>query len=156
MRTCPECQKPMTPTRRTFAEIDVCPECKGTFLDAGEGMAAFGPDAEVRFLLEDGRARRLHASRRRCPAAHGTMTVFSIRTPTGNVEVDLCEECGGFYFDAGEGEALAAIDAAPASTFAQPARMSAHDLAIDDARRSGDSFFARFMIDFVSGRRPRG
>lgn len=145
----------MTPTKRTFAEIDVCPDCKGTFLEIGEGAAAYGPEAEMRFLLEDGRARRLHASRRRCPAGHGAMTLFSVKTATGNVEIDLCEECGGFYFDAGEGEALAAIEAAPPGTFAQPSRMSAQDLAIDDARRSGDSFFARFVVDFVSGRGRR-
>lgn len=151
MRTCPDCEKPMSPTKKTFAEIDVCPGCGGTFLDAGEGMSAFGAEAEARFLVEDGRATRTGQSRRGCPAGHGSMTTFSVRRTESAVEIDLCEECGGYFFDAGEGEALAAFESAAPGTFAPPPRTSAQDLAIAEARQSGDSFFARFVTDFVSG-----
>ena len=168
MRHCPDCQTPMTPTKRTFAEVDVCPKCGGTFLDAGEGVSAFGPDAEVKFLLDDGRARRVGPSVRRCPAEHtanesesvrkagATMTTFAIRKPDeSHVEVDLCELCGGYFFDAGEGEALAAMDAAPPGTFAMPPRTSAQDIAIAEARSKGDSFFGRFIMDFATSSRRK-
>lgn len=145
----------MSPTKRTFATIDVCPNCHGTFLEAGEGVSAFGPEAEVKFLIDDGRAHAVGTSQRKCPSGHGAMATFAIKKADGSVEVDLCEECGGFFLDAGEGEALAAIDAAPPGTFAGPPRMSAHDLAIESVRQSGDSFFARFVTDFVSRRPPR-
>jgi Zn-finger nucleic acid-binding protein len=151
-RSCPDCNKPMTPTKRAFAELDVCADCGGTFLDSGEGVATFGPDAELRFLLADGRAKRLHASRRKCPAGHAAMTTFAIKRPDGSgVDVDLCEECGGFFFDAGEGEALAALDAAPKGTFAMPPRQSSEDFAITAARQDNRSFFARFVVDFLGG-----
>lgn len=145
----------MTPTKKTFAEIDVCPGCGATFLDAGEGVSAFGPDAEIKFLLEDGRAQRAGPSSRACPAGHPPMTAFSIKKADGSVEIDLCEDCGGFFFDAGEGEALAALENAPPGTFAPPPRTSAQDLAIAEARQRGDSFFARFVMDFATSKRRR-
>jgi Zn-finger nucleic acid-binding protein len=156
MRNCPECQTEMVPTKKTFAMIDVCPQCGGTFLDAGEGAAAFGPEAEMRFLLDDGRAHRIGHSRRTCPTGHGPMTTFGVRTAAAKaVEIDFCEECGGFFFDAGEGEALAAIEVAPPGTFVMPPPLSNQEEVIRDARQSGPSFFARFVTDFVSRRRVR-
>ncbi len=144
----------MEPTKRTFAEVDVCKRCGGTFLDAGEGVSTFGPEAEVRFLLDDGRARRVGPSTRTCPAGHPPMSTFSInKADASRVEVDLCELCGGYFFDAGEGEALAAIEAAPPGTFAMPPRQSAQDIAIADARQKGESFFARFIMDFTTSKR---
>jgi Zn-finger nucleic acid-binding protein len=138
-------------TKRTFAALDVCPSCHGTFLDAGEGVAAFGPNAEIKFLIDDGRARMLDVSTRACANGHGPMRTFSIKKADGTLEIDLCEECGGFFLDAGEGEALASLDSVSASFEAAPPR-SAHDLAIDEMRQSGDSFFERYLTDLVTGR----
>lgn len=147
----------MSPSKRTFAEVDVCEKCGATFLDAGEGVSTFGPDAEVKFLLDDGRARRVGPSTRLCPAGHPPMVTFAIQKPDeSHVEIDLCELCGGYFFDAGEGEALAAMDAAPVGTFALPPRMTAQDMAIADSRREGDSFFGRFIMDLMtSTKRPK-
>lgn len=155
MRKCPECQVDMEPTKRTFAVIDVCPKCHGAFLDTGEGVSAYGAEAEVRFLLDDGRATRLHPGKRPCANGHGPMVVLGIHTGQGQVEVDLCEECGGFFLEAGEGEALAAMDAAPAGTFALPPRQSAHDAVVAEARKSGESFLGRFVLGFVGRRGPK-
>lgn len=112
----------------TFAQLDICPKCKGTFFDSGEGVAAHGPAVEASFLLADGRAERLRPSRLRCPA-HGvkaqgayrdagrlepaddspTMNVLAVKVGTRVIEIDACPECRGFFLDAGEPEQLLAI-----------------------------------------------
>jgi len=141
----------MSPTKRTFATLDVCPSCHGTFLDAGEGVAAFGPNAEIKFLIDDGRAHLVGTSTRACANGHGPMRTFAIKKADGTLEIDLCEECGGFFLDAGEGEALAALDSVTTTFEAAPPRTS-QELAIDEMRQSGDSFFERFLGDIVTSR----
>jgi Zn-finger nucleic acid-binding protein len=145
----------MAATKRTFATVDVCPSCHGTFLDAGEGVAAFGPNAEIKFLIDDGRAQPLAVSTRGCANGHGPMRTFSIKKADGTLEIDLCEECGGFFLDAGEGEALAALDSVQTTFESAPPR-SSQELAIDEMRQSGDSFFERFLGDIASSRKKRG
>ena len=114
--------------RKTFAEVDVCPTCEGIFFDPGEALAELGPEAEVSFLVEEGRARRLRPSILKCPAHAApvgegafrsaapaqapTFVVYAVGTEERSVEVDVCPRCGGFWLDAGEGEALLAkVDA---------------------------------------------
>ncbi|HJL19395.1 MAG TPA: zf-TFIIB domain-containing protein [Sandaracinaceae bacterium LLY-WYZ-13_1] len=128
MRPCPRCAVAMSAHRQQFAEIDVCPQCGGTFFDAGEGVATLGADAEPKFLVQDGRARRLGPSTLRCPA-HATatagnyrsgprtlpatdapiMTLYEIGSGPDAVEVDHCPTCGGFFLDAGEDDELLAL-----------------------------------------------
>lgn len=112
----------------TFAELDVCPKCRGTFFDPGEGVAAHGQVVEASFLLADGRAERVRESALRCPA-HGVkaqgayrdagrleakddaprMNVLAVKVGSRVIEIDACPECRGFFLDAGEPEQLLAI-----------------------------------------------
>ena len=55
---CPLCNVPMREVRRRGVKIDVCPECRGVWLDAGE-MEQLLSSAEG-WEQEDFRARERH------------------------------------------------------------------------------------------------
>jgi Zn-finger nucleic acid-binding protein len=164
MRQCPRCNVPFEAQRRTFAEIDTCPKCGGTFLDPGEGVTALGHRDDLRAVVDRGDARLMGVGQLGCPSGHGMMTIYRFGAPsTGReevaaVEVDVCNTCGGAFFDAGETEIIADLQKRAGdvqrSSFVSPPSTgrSAQDAAIDAARREGGkSAFSSFFSDLVGG-----
>ncbi len=96
---------------KTFAEIDVCPGCHGTWLDPGEAVATFGAGAEMSFLTQEGAARRATATNMPCPAGHAPvmLEIWVVGEGAEAIEIDVCPTCRGFFLDDGEGAALDAL-----------------------------------------------
>ncbi len=158
MRQCPRCSVPFQSQRRTFAEIDTCPQCGGTFLDPGEGITALGHHDDLRAVVDRGDAMLVGHSTLGCPTGHGPMTVYRFGDAAQPVEIDVCNTCGGAFFDAGETEIIAEIQArageAVRSSFAAPpsSGRTAQDAAIESARNEGGrSAFSSFFSDLVGG-----
>ncbi len=160
MRQCPRCNVPFEAQRRTFAEIDTCPSCKGTFLDPGEGITALGHHDDLRAVVDRGDARLMGSSQIGCPSGHGPMTLYRFGGDADGsaVDVDVCNACGGAFFDAGETEIIAELQRRAGelarSSFAMPppSGRTAQDAAIEAARNEGGrSAFASFFSDLVSG-----
>ena len=74
-------------------EIDICPKCKGIWLDEGELKNICGLDPSLSRLLM-------------CPKCKDEMHVKAV----SNVEIDLCPKCRSIYLDAGELEKLSGVD----------------------------------------------
>lgn len=163
MRQCPKCRVDFHAVKRTFAEVDVCPQCAGVFLDPGEGVATHGASSEASFLVRDGRAHLVRSSPYACPSgAHEptTMQVCAVGFGPSAIEIDYCPKCSGFFLDEGEGAALDALDASEdegrTTTTASGARFSAppvvdrQSAAIDQARgEEGRSLFEMFAGDLL-------
>lgn len=156
MRQCPKCKVDFQVVRKTFAEIDVCPQCSGVFLDPGEGIATHGADSEASFLVHDGRAQIVRISPYQCPSsAHEptAMKVYAIGFGEGAIEIDYCPRCTGFFLDAGEGAALDALDANEVTTasgarFSAPPAVDNQAKAIAQAQEEGNKgLFATFVTD---------
>jgi Zn-finger nucleic acid-binding protein len=158
MRQCPRCNVPFEPQRRTFAEIDTCPQCAGTFLDPGEGVTALGHHDDLRAVVDRGDAKLMGSSQLGCPTGHGPMTVYRFGDAESPVDVDVCNTCGGAFFDAGETEIIGDIqkragEVVRSSFVAPPSNgKTAQDSAIEAARREGGrSAFASFFSDLAGG-----
>lgn len=158
MRQCPKCRAGFESVQKTFAEIDVCPQCAGVFLDPGEGASLQGTDTEAEFLVKDGRATRLRTSHLSCPSDRHDpvrMEIYGIGPAEARIEIDVCPSCWGVFLDDGEMAALDALEAAEVrteggATFAAPPRTSNAERAIADARAKHDrSFFVDFVGDAV-------
>ena len=144
-------------------------------MDAGEGVAVHGTDAEPTFLLEDGKAKKKSRSAIRCPG-HGVigketdalvkvppiaplMDIYVIGDDADPIEIDYCSECGGFYFDAGEGVALlelarraeAVIESRSGAQFVAPPS-ERQEAAIDEWRqKKGRSLFTEMVKGMLHG-----
>ncbi|MDQ3034284.1 MAG: zf-TFIIB domain-containing protein [Myxococcota bacterium] len=158
MRQCPKCQVDFQVVRKAFAEIDVCPQCAGVFLDPGEGIATHGADSEASFLVHDGRAQIVRISPYQCPSTSHEptpMQVYAIGFGEGAIEIDYCTRCTGFFLDAGEGAALDALDAtdqvtttATGARFSAPPAVDNQTVAIAQAQAEGDKgLFETFVTD---------
>jgi len=100
---CPACKQPMIALELDGIEIDHCPACLGTWLDAGEIEAIaeragveVGPLAEA---LE--KARKGDKADRRCPRCRRRMRIIHPAEPSG-LELDRCPLGHGLWFDRGE------------------------------------------------------
>ena len=154
MRHCPKCQVPFEVVRKTFAEVDVCPQCGGVFLDPGEGVATHGPASEGSFLVRDGRAHIVRKSAYHCPSsAHAPtpMDVYAIGFGADAIEIDYCPCCTGCFLDHGEGAALEAIEAVESRSgarFSAPPPIDRQSQAINQAQAEGNrSMFTAFVMD---------
>lgn len=90
---CPRCRAPLEAHKPGGAvEVDHCPACYGAFFDAGE----------LRVSLDKGTAKPAPALKcPRCAAGMETLSVYD-----GMLELERCLGCRGFWFDAGELQAL--------------------------------------------------
>lgn len=156
MRQCPKCQVDFQVARKTFAEIDFCPQCEGVFLDPGEGVSMNGADSDGSFLVADGHAKLVGKSRFKCPStghATTTMDVYTMGSAEHAIEFEHCPECKGFFLDKGEGPALDALDAAEitgasGARFTAPPGADRQSQAVEQARSaSSRSFFQDFVGD---------
>jgi membrane associated rhomboid family serine protease/Zn-finger nucleic acid-binding protein len=118
-RRCPRCTFTLVPepvrdaSGTEAAEIDVCPRCRGAFVEQHEGAQLLGPFGHPASWARSGAARMTGASRLRCPSGHGPMQAWRVDVPDGSaVEVDTCATCEGLWLDAREGLRLARAGAA--------------------------------------------
>lgn len=103
---CPKCNEPLLIVEFQGVEIDHCPDCRGTWFDAGElelvVELAEGDPAQLRTMLDTEGARA--SEKRCCPRCRRRLRVLKIGTPP--IEVDVCPGGEGIWLDAGE---LAAV-----------------------------------------------
>jgi Zn-finger nucleic acid-binding protein len=121
---CPACKVPLIVAERDGVELDVCVQCHGLWLDAGE--LALLAEKMGRRLEAGGQAGLVKAeveeSTRPCPRCDKRMH----KAWLGNrprVLLDTCPAGHGLWFDAGElGQVLSQFDVAAGS---QPAAVIA-------------------------------
>lgn len=103
---CPHCGEAMIVLELEGVEIDYCPSCKGTWLDAGElellCEADGGDAAAVRNQLFS--AVRERISSRRCPRCNWKMEGVKL----SDVKLERCRYQHGVWFDQGEIEQVVA------------------------------------------------
>lgn len=104
---CPKCKQPMILLELDAIEIDHCPECLGTWLDAGEiesicDRAGGDLDALTRAIRQ---ARRGDKANIRCPRCNRRLRAMHFDEPAA-LELDACPRKHGFWFDRGEMRSL--------------------------------------------------
>lgn len=91
---CPKCES--TLIERTAenkkTKVDICPTCKGLWLDSGELEAMMHVAAKELTVPS-----RAEASERPCPVC--LKPLFSFHYPQTRVKVDMCKRCGGLWLD---------------------------------------------------------
>ena len=94
---CPACKKPMVILEYKSIELDFCMDCRGCWLDKGElGLILTGQmDVPDNWNIETAKK-----SERRCPRCTAKMQTGLL--PGTNVEVDVCVNHHGIWFDEGE------------------------------------------------------
>lgn len=101
---CPQCKQPMLVYDLDGIEIDSCPNCGGSWLDAGEiedlcHMAGVEPGPLSLALGRPGYGARPGA--RPCPRCRKPMLLFELASG-GGLTLDRCPAGQGFWFDRGE------------------------------------------------------
>ena len=112
MRLCPRDDTQLHEQRAGRVNVDVCPQCHGTFLDGIELKRVLG-DQDLTLALASATGGK--QSPVDCPACGSPMFLDRV----GDVELDHCKECLGLWLDAGEVERLAARALALAARAAQ-------------------------------------
>lgn len=105
---CPKCKSMLEPQQRAHVTVDVCAQCRGMWLEAGEleelldsdwpesGSASLVPTPPGVDLLKG-----------RCPSCEGTGKLVKVRPPEcSRVLIDMCKVCHGVWLDAAELELL--------------------------------------------------
>ena len=93
---CPKCLSDMAEVEHEGVKVDVCPGCRGLWLDKGEL-------AELRGAMEDLPAapdsmgagdHYLEATTYICPRCSGSFDTFEFSEATG-LYIDRCQDCQG-------------------------------------------------------------
>jgi len=107
--------------------IDVCPKCHGTWFDRGE-LRLVTNDRAIEALIKDYATTApnpIQCVRDRTPMRKRTI---------GDVEIDVCQKCGGFWVDGGEleelEEAVQAVEAPPKEGVPLVAALTPRDVAL--------------------------
>ena len=104
---CITCSKTMITKQAGSITVDVCEDgCGALWFDqlelkrldeptegAGEELLGLGPDKNVAINRE---------KRRDCPRCDASIMMRFFYSPSRNVSIDHCPECGGHWLDAGE------------------------------------------------------
>lgn len=100
---CPGCGAPMIVFELHGVEVDYCPACGGTWLDAGEleQIAALAEAQAGRLAEGLRRARQGERGRRRCPRCRARMRLTQVGEGAA-VTLDSCPKGHGLWFDRGE------------------------------------------------------
>ncbi|HUR68834.1 MAG TPA: zf-TFIIB domain-containing protein [Candidatus Thermoplasmatota archaeon] len=101
-RLCPRDRTPLHEQRAGRVNVDLCPQCKGTFLDGIELRRIVG-DAELALALAEKQGAAA-AEACKCPACGAAMYLDEV----DGIALDHCATCLGVWLDAGEVERVAA------------------------------------------------
>lgn len=100
---CIRCKVKMRKVEKDKVLIDRCPECGGIWLDAGElEMLEKGAGHDKTVIMQQARKELLHDAQRLvhltgvCPKCEKTQLHQVKRR---GVELDVCNKCGGIFFD---------------------------------------------------------
>ena len=103
---CPECAVPMDAVSKQGIDLHTCHQCNGAWLPRSAIIALYRaaarhdeiPDVASLHLEDGGTGRALG-----CPACRD-QALFIVRIK--GVELDVCRQCSGIFFDQGEMAAL--------------------------------------------------
>jgi membrane associated rhomboid family serine protease len=100
---CPKCLSDMTELEHQGVTIDVCPGCRGIWLDPGELAQLRGASEDLPAAPDNvaSGTRYLQTSTYICPRCQGGFDTFEYAPGTG-LYIDRCKSCRGIYLDAGE------------------------------------------------------
>jgi Zn-finger nucleic acid-binding protein len=104
---CPGCGAPLIIFELHGVEVDYCPACGGTWLDAGEleQIAAVSGAPTARLAEALRRAREGGKGQRRCPRCRRRMRALQVGE-AAPVTLDRCPAGHGLWFDRGELESV--------------------------------------------------
>jgi Zn-finger nucleic acid-binding protein len=104
---CPACGSVMQVREDPDITVDECPDCGGMFLDRGElNTLATGMAGDIEFCSIDTKPHRDKFSGRKCTKCDGVDMLKINLLQFTDVIFDYCPECGGFFLDKGEKEAM--------------------------------------------------
>ena len=105
-RTCPRCRFALSTIKVANAvDVERCYHCRGSFLDPGEETALLGPLASPAIWQASELVTHLGTSELESPVTGRLMTRIRL-VYEKSVELDRCEDTGGLWLDAGEGDTL--------------------------------------------------
>ena len=115
-RICPHCERPCEVVEHRDLVLDHCRGCRGTFLEAGEASAIFGPYVSPETWRRAKDTTFLRSGAVQCPADGAPMDTYRIGLAdpgsgraAESVEIDLCPECVGMWVEPQEGKRLREI-----------------------------------------------
>lgn len=89
-------------TKTKEISYDICEACGSLWLDAGElDKVAFQVDGSIEYCSKD-KAERIPEPTRKCPRCEDTALDKVFFLKHGDVILDHCGNCGGFWLDGGE------------------------------------------------------
>lgn len=104
--TCPKCSEVLDRYALEGVEVDICPGCRGFWLDSGElrllrDRAAFwGLEQVMAHAAQAPRSVPPSSSRVRlpCPTCQGKLVAVQL----SGTWIDVCNQCDGIWLDRGE------------------------------------------------------
>ena len=94
---CPVCKESLLILEYENIELDYCPSCEGSWMDAGELELLLASSTKILDFSDLPKSTR---SKRHCPRCRKRMRVAKL--PEVEVEVDVCTRDGGIWLDKGE------------------------------------------------------
>lgn len=127
---CPNCALALRPLTHAGVKLDVCLECQGVWLDAGEFEQVVDAKAGIRDRLSS----VWTMGKRRCPRSHGWLRQQEVDAGI-LVLIDLCAECGGLWLDRYE---LLRLQSLSKGTSEGRWRVEALEQRVEEAHRHWD------------------
>jgi Zn-finger nucleic acid-binding protein len=106
--TCVKCTSVLDKATVGGIEVDLCPDCGGLWLDAGEIERLGGADnnqvSGLRAALAGSAAAERSDTPTACPACPGGL----VEVKLGTIQIEYCKRCRGVFLDKGELDAAMA------------------------------------------------
>lgn len=99
---CPDCQTPLSPITNSDVVIDVCPQCRGIWLDAGEFDLVLGQKLSSQIRESAILNPAISLEPRLCPRDSQDLRIADL----GGAELDTCPTCRGIWVEAADLDAL--------------------------------------------------
>ncbi len=109
---CPKCLSDLSPLTVEGVQLDLCPACRGVWLDPGELALLRGAEADLpsdQAPVTSGE-RRLATTTYICPRCDGAFETLEYARGTA-LYIDRCKSCRGIWLDAGELKRIRAVTA---------------------------------------------
>lgn len=98
---CPRCQQTLDHVNAEGLELDYCASCHGVWFDKGEVRAFFALPQDI--PADEGLPKSLGRLKPlSCPTCPEGRLYEVQYSGSGNLMVDMCNLCSGFWFDGGE------------------------------------------------------